>query len=209
MSVDSLRPLVRQLARNAEEHGYAWMIANEPSVEDLLVDLQEIVLVYADTAALLAADWYNSLNENSSYSAVRDHGLDEEKLANVASWIHAGPQLPENRIRVAAHKLVFDAARRTTLTNAAMEDVAIARHESAKCCTKCIARATTAAKHRKSRSDDVNQEFHPSCEGMFIPVRTGLYEPPDHAGEWRLRIKAARRAGNVEPDDIASWLNAH
>ena len=209
MSVDSLRDEVRQLAQMAENHAFGWMQAHMPSAEDLLVEIQEMVGVYADTAALLTADWYDELYPDSSYSAVMDDDLADEKIVNVANWVHAGPQLPENRMRVAANRIVFDAARRTVLVNAQSEGVALARDEEAKCCNTCIASATLGPKERRGRSDDVEQFFHPSCEGLFVPVRQGVWEPPSHAYEWRERVKAARLAGNTDTERIASWLDSH
>ena len=209
MSVGELRSSVRQLARGAEDEAVNWLLTFDTTVEDLKSELYQMVLAYASSAAVLAADWYNGLNAQSSYSADLDDDLAGPKLFSVAEWVFMGPQSPESRLRVAANRLVFDAARRTIQTNALTEGVALAREEEPRCCTKCIARATTIEKHREGRSDDVEQEFHPSCEGLFVPVRTGVYEPPEYARGWHSRLESARRAGNTNPDDIALWLQAH
>jgi hypothetical protein len=49
-------------------------------------------------------------------------------------------------------------------------------------------------------------DFHHSCTGMYVPVRSGVYEPPEYARSWGEKIAQARLAGNVNADDIAKWL---
>jgi hypothetical protein len=206
VSVDQLRPLIRELAKTCEEHAFSWMLNQEPSVADLKVDIPEIVNVYVQSAALLAADWYNDQESESSYFATPVDGIADERLDNLASWVHDGPQKPENKMRVAANTLVFEAARNTVYQNAQVEGVAVVRYEYADSCDGCVARATTSARARNSRSADVATDFHPSCEGMLVPVRNRLWEPPEYARKWRQRIDDARRAGNTTPDDIERWL---
>jgi hypothetical protein len=210
VSIDTLRGPVRTLAQRSQDRIYNWMLSRAPvTVEDLQQNLFVLAGVYAQSAALIAADWYEEQDPDSRYAAFLDDDLPDEKLANMALWVFRGPQEPENRGRVAAHKLVFDAARRTIFANAATEGVAIARHESARCCNGCLVRATLTARDRNSSSEDVAQDFHPSCEGMFVPVRSGLYAPPEHTKEWRNRVLLARRAGNTALDDLAYWLDNH
>ena len=209
MSVDALRPVVRRMALRAQDRATNWFVAGDRSVDDTAGALSAIVGVYANSAALLAADWYEDEDPDIRFDAILDEDMPEEKLASVAAWVFAGPQTPTSRIRVAAHRLVFDAARRTVFVNARNEGVAIARHELARCCDDCIARATVSARDRNSGSEDVDQDFHPGCEGLFTAVRSGIYAPPEYAREWRVRLNAARHAGNVVPDSLAKWLTAH
>ena len=209
MTISSLRPLISELAQTCQEHTYAWMVTEQPGVDEIKLSLPEIVAVYTQTAALLAADWYNNEDADSSYHAVPIDGIADERLDNTAHWVHAGPQTPENRMRVAAHSLVFDAARNTVYGNAQEEGVAVVRYEYADSCDECVARATTSPRARRSRSDDIATDFHHSCEGMYIPVRTGVWEPPHYAREWGSLVKSAREAGFESPDDIASWLKSH
>lgn len=198
--------MVRTMARTAENHAYSWMLTYEPTVEQLLTDIPEMLRVYAQSAAIMAADYYNGLAGISSYFAKPDEDMPDEKIVNIAAWVHEGPQRPENRMRVAAHKVVFDAARRTIQVNALAEGVALVRDEMAGSCHGCQARTTVDPKEKTGRSDDVDQFFHPSCEGMLVPVREGVYTPPGHTEEWRTRIAAARRAGNTDADSVAKFL---
>lgn len=208
MSVKDLLPYVNRLARSAGERAYIWMIGDERTVEELVEEMAALVTPYASTAAVLAADWYDSLGEGSFFP-IQDMDLPEEKIANVASWVMAGPQSPEGRARLAANKLVFDATRRTILVSAEAEGVPVARHEEAQCCNKCIARATTFTMDRTTSSHTSDQWFHPACEGLYVPVRGEVYEPPEHARKWDQKVSEARLAGNVNAEDIATWLDAH
>lgn len=185
------------------------MLAGERSKEDTLEAWTTLAGVYASSAALLTADWYEKQNEESAFSAGMDDDLAPEKLSAITDWVFAGPQLPWSRAKVAAHRLVFDAARRTVFVNVAEEGVAMARHESAKSCHGCIASATVDPITPDNATADVEQFFHPTCEGLFVPVRKEVYEPPGYTQEWRLRREEARNAGNISTEDVAKWLSAH
>lgn len=206
MSIERLRPEIRELALTCEEHAYNWMLTYEPGAQDLLTDIPAMMVLYVQTAALLAADWYNDQNPESSYFAEPIDKIADERLENIATWVHGGPQRPENRMRTAANTMVFDAARNTIYQNAVNEGVAVVRYEYADSCNKCVARATTSRRAHNSRSDDLDREFHPSCEGMLVPVRRGVFEPPEYTRGWKERVRAAKSAGNTKPDDIANWI---
>lgn len=197
--IEKLRPEVRRLAKRASIQTYNWMIRDTPTIEELREELPERVAVYTQSAALLAADWYNGIESDSRYFALPDEDLPDEKIANVAKWVHDGPQSPENRIKMAAHRLVFDAARRTVQVNALAEGVQVSRHEMAGGCDDCMVRAAM----------DLDGEYHPGCEGLLVPNRNGSYEPPEYVQEWRLRVREAQLAGNTSPDRIANWLSSN
>lgn len=206
MSVGQLRPEVRHLATRASIHAYNWLLREQPDVDGIIEELPALIAVYTQSAAILAADWYNNQDAESSYFASPVEGIADARLQNTAHWILAGPQKPENRMRTAANTLTFDAARNTIYQNAQNEGVAVVRYEYADSCHQCVARATTSPRARNSRSDDVATDFHHSCEGMLIPVRGGLWQPPEYTREWKQRVDAARRAGNTSAEDIAAWL---
>lgn len=166
---------------------FNYMSATGRSRDDFREAMSQLAGVYAESAALLTADWYERQNPDSKYSAQADDDLAEEKLDAIAKWVFDGPQRPESRARVAAHRLVFDAARRTVFVNATEERVGIARHESAGSCDDCMRSSSLTTRDVSSGSEDVNQDFHPKCEGLFVPVRTGLWTPPSHASDWQSR----------------------
>jgi hypothetical protein len=209
VSVNQLRPQLRELAETAQWLAYDWLLDEEPTAEELRDDLALMVGAYVQSAAILAADWYNSEGSDSRYTAIPVDVLPPERLERLSEWVFKGPQRPENRVRVATHAIVFDAARNTVMLNAVNEGVSFARHEPAGSCGHCAQRATHAPKARSSSADDVDREFHHSCEGLFVPVRGALYEPPDHAREWGQKIAEARRAGNISEQDVAKWIEEH
>lgn len=200
---------MRRLAERAEQRAYNWMLAKNPTRDDYREAIHTFSGVYATSAGLLAADWYEEQDEDSRFQASMDDDMAEEKLDSVADWVFAGPQMPENRGRVAAHRLVFDAARRTVFVNAADEGVAIARHEQADSCGKCIVAATLHPRDSHASSEDVDQFFHPRCEGLFVPVRSGVYQPPSHTQRWREMVAQAHDAGKSGPEEVALWIKTH
>lgn len=206
MSVGELLPLIDQLAVIAEEQAYAWMVSFAPTELSLIDDIPDMIGTYCDTAALLAADWYNNQDADGVYSARPAWALGEQQRANISKWAFSGPQLPENQMRVMAHSLVYQAARLTIWKNAEIEKVAVVRHENADSCGNCRVRATNVVTERNSGFDGVFRDFHHSCTGMYVPVRSGVYEPPEHARSWGEKIAKARLAGKVNADDIAKWL---
>lgn len=205
MSVGELLPLVDSLARVAQESAYAWMVAFAPTELSLVDDMADIVNVYCDSAALLAADWYNGLDSDGYFVAEPYWNFGEEERLAIANWVFRGPQLPENQMRVVTHSLVYGAARRTIRRNAELENVSLVRHESADSCGSCRLKATNVPISRNEKQD-VFKDFHHSCTGMYVPVRSGVYEPPEHARSWGEKIAKARLAGMVNSDDIANWL---
>lgn len=184
MSVDSLRVEVRQWAQTAEFHALAFMEDNEPDEPELAEAIPGFMDVYAQTAALLTADWYNSMDKESRYFARPFAEIAPERLAATASWVFKGPQTPANRMRSAAHGIVFDASRNTVVSNADTEGVAIVRHEHADACDDCAQLATKRPMARNSSSEGVGRDFHHHCEGLLIPVRRGIWAPPDYTKAW-------------------------
>ena len=205
MSVGELLPLIDSLARVAQEGAYAWMVSFAPSELSLIEDMADIVNVYCDSAALLAADWYNGLDSDGYYVANPYWNLGEDERIAIASWVFRGPQLPENQMKVVTHSMVYGAARRTIRRNAELENVAVVRHESADSCGDCRYKATNVPIDKNAKVD-LFKDFHHSCTGMYVPVRSGVYEPPEHARSWGEKIAKARLAGMVNGDDIANWL---
>lgn len=208
MSVGELLPLIDSLARVAQDGTYAWMVSFSPSELQLVEDMADMVNVYCESAALLAADWYNGQDSDGYFVARPYWNLGEQQRLAIARWVFSGPQLPENQMRAMTHSLVYGAARLTVRKNAELENVAVVRHENADSCGDCRYKATNVVTEKNSKSDYF-EDFHHSCTGMYVPVRSGVYEPPEHARSWGEKIAKARLAGNVNADDIANWLEAN
>ena len=133
-------------------------------------------------------------SEDSSYSASLEDALEMEKLENVALWIMSGPQLPESRARVAANKMVFDAARRTVFLNARVRGCCAGPRRGIVVLQRLYCAGHTAPKARNSTSV-VEQDFHPACSALYMPIRGEFYTPPHYTRQWHSRIKSAKLAG--------------
>lgn len=209
MSLNELRSQVGLYARACQLNAYQWMVSFEPTAADLAAMIPQMVTAHCQSAAILAADWYNQLDADSRYHASPDDQIADERLQATAGWVFRGPQAPENRMRAAAHALVFDAARNTVWSNAQSERVAVARVEEANACGDCAVRATSLVVGRDDVREDLPRDFHHSCEGLLVPVRTGAYEPPQYARKWGEKAIAARIAGNASLEEIAKWVADH
>lgn len=204
----TLRSDLAQLTAIAREHMSIWLgtvSGPEAAAEGMAIQIAP----YAESAALLAADWYLDQNPDSKYDPEPVALITDERAENTAKWLFAGPQTPDSRMRAATQSMIYDAARNTVLVNANAEGVAIVRHAHANAHNDCIARATVDPRASTANSDDVPRDFRHNCECLYIPVRKGVYEPPDYTSEWRERIAEARRAGNTSPEAVANWLDAH
>lgn len=205
MSAEGLRGLIRQLADTAKYAAEAWMVDREPDAEQLLDDIPAIVTVYADSAALLTADFYNALDPDNSFAAQPAEVLNELRIQDTADWVFRGPQKPHHRLKMAMHSLVFDAARNTVTANALEEKVLVAREEEDGACGECKTRASLIP----ASTNQVDWERHQGCEFLFVPARKGRWNAPEHLQEWSQQIAEARLAGNVNAEDIATWLDSH
>lgn len=201
------------IAQGAEWHGYNYVLDNEPDLEDLTAALADFMGVYCQTAALLAADWYNSRDTDSRFFASPISVVPPKRATDTAVWafrvLNPSPMGLAKRVAAATYSMTFDAARDTVSGNAATEGVAYVRVEEPGACDDCAQRATNRPKARNSSSEDVAWDRHQRCEFLFEPVRKGIWVPPDHAREWAERIKEARLAGNSNEQDIANWLGSH
>lgn len=209
MSAAGLRLEVRGLAGIAQRHVQQWFASNAPSPDMVIEQLPGIVEIYTSSAALMAANYYEDQDAASKFRATPAVVTPPTRYEDLAKYIFEGPQSPGSRLRASTHSMVFDAARDTVAFNANSEGVAYAREEEEGACGECMQKATLTAKDRNSRSDDVTWDRHTRCEFLFVPIRRDLYSPPEYAKGWKSRIEQARLAGNVNPEDIASWLLSH
>ena len=213
MTVNALRGELQTIAKGAEWHASNFILDTEPDMETLADSIADFMAVYCQTGALLAADWYNSLNRESHYFAEPIAVVPPERATDTAKWIFKRPDLSvekiANRAASAAYSMMFDAARDTVSKNATNERVAYVRVKEPGACGECKQKATMSPRSVSSASDDVQWSRHQRCEFLFEPVRSGIWVPPAHVAKWRESIRNARFAGNTNPDDIARWLDSH
>lgn len=189
MSVTGLRSELRMIADGAQFHASNFILDTEPDQETLADSLASFMAVYCETGALIAADWYNSIDRDSLFFAQPVSVVPPKRATDTAAWIFKGAQTPSidtiaNRAASATYSMVFDAARDTVSANANSEEVAYVRVEEPGACDDCKKLATMTPRARNSRSDDVVWERHQRCEFLFEPVRRGLWSPPAYTTEW-------------------------
>lgn len=189
MTVESLRSDLRMIAQGAEWHAYNYILDNEPDPVDLEMSIGDFMAVYCETGALLAADWYNSLDKESVFFARPVSVVPPQRVTDTAAWVFKGSQETvkiANRAASAAYSMVYDAARDTVSENATNEEVAYVRVEESGACEDCLSKATKVPRARNSSSDDIPWERHQRCEFLFEPVRTSIWVPPNYVRPGKL-----------------------
>lgn len=171
------------IAQGAEWHAFNHILDNEPDQEALVESIADFMGVYCETGALLAADWYNSLDKESVFFARPVSVVPPQRALDTAAWVFNGSQETmkiARRAASAAYSMVYDAARDTVSANATNEEVAYVRVEEPGACEDCLGKATKVPRARNSRSDDIPWERHQRCEFLFEPVRTSIWVPPNY-----------------------------
>jgi hypothetical protein len=147
-------------------------------------------------------------------------------------------------LRGSAVRSTMNASRNTVVTNAALEGVKWVRHAQPNACGFCKMLATRtdgyggrgvklnqktgkfelrvvgrsgSGRTRGTRNN--GQKYHDHCRCTAIPLRDGIYEPPDYVQQWTDEYNAAftpgmkltdiaraMDAGRVRPDRVAAKL---
>lgn len=176
------------IAEGAEWHARNFVLDTDPDQETLADAIADMMAVYCQTAAILAADWYNSADRESRFFGKPVSVVPPQRAEDTAAWVFKVPTTAamERRMGSSAYTMVFDAARDTVAANANTEGVAYVRVEEPGACDQCRQHATKVPRARHSSSDDVPWERHQRCEFLFEPVRSGVWTPPDYATKWSM-----------------------
>lgn len=200
MTVGALRGELSDIATDAEWMASNYILDTEPDQELLADSIADLMGVYCGMGALLAADWYNSMDRRSRYFARPVSVVPPDRATDTAAWVFKGGEDVEklaNRMAAAAYSMVYDAARDTVSKNATNEGVAYVRVEEPGACPDCISKATLVPRAKNSPSTDVRWERHQRCEFLFEPVRTGIWVPPEHHLEWREKLRLGKSGVDV------------
>jgi hypothetical protein len=209
VSVDQLRNELRMIAEGAEWHALNYALDAEPDRETLTDAIADFMGVYCQTAALLAADWYNHRDSDSRFFARPVSVMPPKRAEDTTAWVFrvrdATPQVIAQRMSSAAYTMTYDAARDTVSGNASAEGVAYVRVEEPGACDDCVKRATLLPRASTASSEDISWERHQRCEFLFEPVRQGVWMPPSHHEEWREKLQSGNPNGLV----IANSADRH
>lgn len=190
--------LLTQVDRLAQQDlDRLWVAASTLSTAEFFSYVRDafpaLVDPYHQTAAQLAATWFEDSLPASTYVAATADPINLERLAKSADWA-LGATGDAGRLRLSGtlQRAVFDGARDTTLLNVQATDSKWARYASATACAFCRLLATRKGAYRSRNT--AATKVHDDCHCLPVEVRTGSYKPPDYVGEWERQYVEARRA---------------
>lgn len=166
----------------------------------------EVVDPYYQTAADLAATWFEESLPGSPYIAQPADPLPVDRLVLSARWALRGDGAAGlSRLQGTLQRAVFDGARQTTLLNVTATESKWARYASANACAFCRLLATRGADYRSERTAATDVHDHCSC--LPVEDRDNTYQPPEYIEQWQGEYAAARdAAGSGDPTQIlAAW----
>lgn len=150
-----------------------------------------IVDPYNQTAAQLAATWFEESDPESTYVATLAAPIREERLTTSARWaLGASGRDALSRLEGTLQRAVYDGARDTTLVNVRRSRSKWARYASANACEFCQLLATRADAYRSEST--AATEVHDHCSCLPVEVRDGDYTPPDYVQRWEENYQRAR-----------------
>lgn len=161
------------------------------AVRDALLEfIPELVLAYGDAAALLGADWYDMLREESpsaaSFRAVMARPVDSEQARASARW-GLGPLFDGNPgdaltlLAGSTQRLVMQPFRDTVFESGTTDPRKrwFARVPSgATTCKFCVMLASRGFVYATAESAGESNDWHDKCDCMVVPG-TGPSDYPD------------------------------
>jgi hypothetical protein len=161
--------------------------------EALLVFFPELVAAYGDTAALLAADFYDSLRDApvsaASFNAVLARPVDEDQARGSVRWAVGSlfGDEPDASAFVAAisgsaQRLILQPGRDTVWSNASRDPVrtAFARIPVGVTCRFCTTIASRGFVYSTSRAAGESNKWHDECDCVIVPGRGAADYPEGH-----------------------------
>ena len=160
--------------------------------DELLLFLPDLVQTYGDTAAVLAADWYDSLRDApvsaSSFAAVLASPPRAGQVVGSAKWA-VGPLFqddPDAALRLlsgATQRLVLKSGRDSFDVSARRDPLRTswARIPSgATTCRWCVMLASRGAVYANAAKAGEMNEFHDNCDCVQVPIRSDSDWPDGH-----------------------------
>lgn len=194
----------------------------------------ELVTPFLAAAANLTTTWYDEQDPDSPFLATPADLAPVDRLAISGRWgmLQANPAAA---LGGAGSRALFDASRETVIKNADVEGVMWARQASETACGFCRMLATNGAMYsghgvvfdeeagdyitvvvgqrRKGGGRALRgtrkfgEKYHDNCQCIAVPVRGGVYEPPEYVAQWKRDYHAARTAGAKTAGEIANAMD--
>ena len=165
----------------------------------------DVVDPFLSAAGTLTAEWYDSLDPESTFDTRPSVLPAREILSGSVGW--AFSQLnPLAAMIGTTERHIFTTSRKTVVENAERERVRFARYASANACAWCRVLATREAVY-KSAENAV--KGHDNCHCMAVPVRGGdTYTPPAYVADWLEEYNTARGEVGGNLNDIVNKMRS-
>jgi hypothetical protein len=188
-----------------------------PAVEAtaFMVDATPLIVgEYATVSSGLAADFYNGLDPESSFTAVPGDPPPVEQVQASTRWA-MGPLFTEVQVSPvvllsgAVQRIIANTARHTIFDAVQSEGARWARYASATACPFCRMLATRGAVYT-SKDAAAGRKYHDNCRCLPVPLRGGQsFEPPSYVGKWQQQYAEARDGASGDTKTILNnWRKA-
>lgn len=163
----------------------------------------QLIDPFIGASGQLAAEWYQSLDPESTFAVEVDEHPALPVLQTNVRWALTQPDLA-SALSGSAERQVFTSTRNTLVRNASREHVRYARYASATACSWCRVLATRDPVYHSAENA---VKGHDNCHCIAVPVRGGdTYTPPDYVHQWLDEYNAARDEVGGNLNDIVNHM---
>ncbi len=177
----------------------------------LVAAVPAVIAPYIGASGDLAAQWYDDLAPESSFTATPAALPPVDQLEASVRWA-VGPLYGRGEAPVldllggSMQRYVFGGARDTIVTNAHREGVRWARQASASACAFCRMLASRGAVYGSAAKAMAS---HDNCRCAAVPLRKGdTYTPPSYVADWEAQYIDARNSTDGSTKEILAAMRA-
>ena len=195
---------------------------NATATRDALLEVVPLLVAqYGETAASVAADFYDNLREQAAapgrFSAVLGDPVDVEELRGQIRWsidplfsANPDPQAALGRLEIKTDEFTLQPGRDTIAASAAHDPAKArwARVPVGKTCAFCLMLASRGPVFRSAESAGQGRKFHGHCDCTATPMWTGDAYPDGYDPDALLQsyIDARKAADSGRPKAILAEL---
>lgn len=189
---DALRSKIHGLVTGRAE--ILQTIVDTTPLADLTDLLPEVMWPVIDQAAILTAEWYDSLVPNGRFRVRDEHdAVTDGRIAYTISWAAkaSGQETFGDRIVGTFQRMVFDASRGVVVGNAKREGVPWHRDARSDACSFCRLLAVDPGAYH-GKYVEMPSHNH-DCRCIAVASRDGNpYVPPAYVEEWEREVRAQK-----------------